>query len=32
MKFVECEDCGANDLLWEEIYEFTDVRNITTNN
>ena len=27
-----CGDCGATDLLWEEIYEYTGVRNIMTNN
>ena len=27
-----CGDCGATDLLWEEIYEFVGVRNIMANN
>lgn len=27
-----CDDCGATDLLWEEIYEFVGVRNIMTKN
>lgn len=26
-----CGDCGADDLLWEEIYEFVGVRNVTSN-
>ena len=27
-----CGDCGATDLLWEEIYEFVGVRNVMVNN
>ena len=27
-----CEDCGATDLLWEEVFEYIGVRNVMTNN
>ena len=27
-----CEDCGATDLQWEEVYEFTGYQNIKVNN